>query len=258
MKFSRINENVLSILNGVLKGAKLTPGEYELDTEDSDYTSAEYYDIKYPGLKTDYGFGITVFDGKDFTIWWDATPVETPLHTPAEARQQSQSSVEIPKPLSKLTPDVWKKIVKTIKDEYMQEESISTKSMKYVKTFESFINESLNEAEYTGPFKVGDVVRWGYNNSKGLPAIYGVIRGFKGKRFVYVSMIATSHYSDMFPNRDGDYEEWTGLKDKQLLKTGKVYTENDIRKMADKFGSRIGDGYEAKYLSYWNPENDPI
>jgi hypothetical protein len=128
--------------------------------------------------------------------------------------------------------------------------------MKHIKTFESF--NLIEEAEYTGPFKVGDVVRWGYNNSKGLPAFYGVIRGFKGKNNVKIAIIATSHPDDMVPNRDGDYAEWTGLKDKQLLKTGTVYTENDIRKMADNFGTRMGDGYQAKYLSYWNPKNDPI
>ena len=127
--------------------------------------------------------------------------------------------------------------------------------MKHIKTFENF--NLIEEAEYTGPFKVGDVVRWGHTNSRGTPAHYGVITGFKGKRFVYVASIATSHPDNMFPSRDGDYAEWTGLKDKQLLKTGVVYTKNDIKKLAKNFGSSRGEGYEIKHLSNWDPELDP-
>ena len=111
-----VNESkVTSILS---KLGKWTPVDADEDLLDGlDYTSVSSFVLNTNSDLDNYGVVVNVYDDKDFSIFFDSTPVALSSHTTQQAREMSSIMKEYPLPLSKLT----KKELDTIIDDLMTE-----------------------------------------------------------------------------------------------------------------------------------------
>ncbi len=114
------------------------------------------------------------------------------------------------------------------------------KTMKHIKTFESFLNEALNENQV----KQGDLVRWQKNGSSlGSQAIYGILVKDRGSK-VDIAILATGGKDSRQP--ETRYDNWSGGKN---VSYEGGYSKEDLEKFASKVTP--GEGYDKKYLTPW-------
>jgi hypothetical protein len=112
-----INESFESKVKSLLPGAKLTRTDDPEDVEE--YEKAETYYISHKDIKpdmADYGFSINIYDGKDFAFFFDGAPISTSLHSSSERDKMARTQIEVPKPLSKLTPNIFKEAIEAAND----------------------------------------------------------------------------------------------------------------------------------------------
>ena len=108
--FLNEDSSILNNLKSACKGATFSPGSVGEVPEG--YTNATAYDVEHPDA--DEGFSVLIYDDSDFCFFYDATPVVTSLNTPKEKMDSYDNLNPYPKPLSKLTPAIWKEILREI------------------------------------------------------------------------------------------------------------------------------------------------
>jgi hypothetical protein len=116
--------------------------------------------------------------------------------------------------------------------------------MKHIHTFESFVNENLNEA---AAFKEGDFVKV-FTTNTGNQISYGVVKKMRGQKFD-LQVFATGNKDQDQPDRGLA----VGLGGPVVWKPG--ITAEDLRKALDDVDStsNYGEGFSVKKAVLWNP-----
>jgi hypothetical protein len=132
----------------------------------TDYTKVSSFLLDTNTDLDDYGIIVNIYDDKDFSIFFDSTPIALTAHTAGQARSMSQAMDEYPLPLSKLNRAELDKIINDLKSDYLSE-AVSPKIGAKTNKFNSIIDEwdwftdadstdeSLPKEYHTGLKKLG-------------------------------------------------------------------------------------------------------
>ena len=112
-----INESKIpSHLAGLGKWTSIDADEDLLDG--TDYTKVESFLLNTGTELDDTGVIVNVYDDKDFSIFFDSSPLALSAHTSQQARMMSQTMTEWPLPLKELSKKELDKIITYLKSEY--------------------------------------------------------------------------------------------------------------------------------------------
>jgi len=134
-----INEG--KIPSNLAKIGKWKPIEADEDLLDgTDYTAVSSFSLDTNTDLDDYGIVVNVYDDKDFSIFFDSTPIALSDHSSSQAKSMSQTMEEFPLPLSKLNKAKLDKIINDLKSDYLSE-AVSPKIGPKTNKFNSIIDE---------------------------------------------------------------------------------------------------------------------
>lgn len=123
MKYIKLFEQFLNeakVPSSLSKLGKWTSIDADDDLIDgTDYTSVSSFMLNTGTGLDDTGIVVNVYDDKDFSIFFDSTPIALSAHTSSQARSMMQTMEEFPLPLSKLDKKELDKIVSDLKSEYL-------------------------------------------------------------------------------------------------------------------------------------------
>lgn len=138
MKYVKLFEqfvNEAKVPSALTKLGKWTSIDADEDLIDgTDYNSVSSFMLNTNTDLDDYGVVVNVYDDKDFSIFFDSTPLALSSHSTQQAREMGSVMKEYPLSLSKLTKKELDKIIDNLKTEYLGESvnpTIGSKSRRF-------------------------------------------------------------------------------------------------------------------------------
>lgn len=134
-----VNES--RIPSALSKLGKWTPIDSNKDIlDDTDYVNVTSFMLNTGTDLDDTGIVVNVYDDKDFSIFFDSTPLALSSHSTQQAREMGSVMKEYPLQLSKLTKNELERIIDNLKDQYLGE-SVNPSPGPKSKRFNGIIDE---------------------------------------------------------------------------------------------------------------------